>query len=368
MNGMLRLTLGLSLWAVASWGHTQQAPTLTVGSTAPELRIHSWIKGKELTQSTKEYTVVEFWATWCEPCKRAIPDLTRIAQKFKSSTDIVGVSVREVPGGEDFGPVPGKVTDFVTKLGIRMDYPVALDGPDNFMSTKWLDAAGRKTIPTSFLLDKNRKILWIGYDTSELEYALTLLSQGIRSDDLIPKLDARRKKIADDKKQAEKLLASLSRNIPAEKRLSTLEEAFRLDPELAAREVTFKISLLLEAGKIKEAFALTKGDFYRDHKDDPNDLLTVAYTFIQRDKPTTEQVELAFEFAERSMSLRKEPDAFNFDCLARISYARKNVKKALEFQTKAVELAKKDKSMGTGNLMAMTDALKRYQLESGSKR
>jgi thiol-disulfide isomerase/thioredoxin len=66
----------------------------------------------------KQTYVVEFWATWCGPCRVSIPHLTELQKKFKTQgVTFIGVSDET----ED------KVKPFVDKMGDKMDYTVAVD-------------------------------------------------------------------------------------------------------------------------------------------------------------------------------------------------------------------------------------------------
>jgi len=68
--------------------------TLKVGSDAPPVAVVKWFKGTPVDTLEKgKVYVVEFWATWCGPCKMSIPHLTEMAHKYGDKVTFVGVSV-----------------------------------------------------------------------------------------------------------------------------------------------------------------------------------------------------------------------------------------------------------------------------------
>lgn len=134
--------------------------TLKVGSAAPSIKIDKWVKGSEVSrfESGKPY-IVEFWATWCPPCRESIPHLSKLAQQHRGLT-IIGVAASERPG-KDGDQRLAKLEEFVKAKGDEMSYTVAFDG-DREMGKEWMAAAGVNTIPTAFLVDREGKIAWIG--------------------------------------------------------------------------------------------------------------------------------------------------------------------------------------------------------------
>lgn len=155
-----------SLFAFAAASMAQgsaAAATLTVGSPAPAISVAKWVKGTPVKNFEKgKVYVVEFWATWCGPCKQSIPHLTELAKKFGDKATFTGVSVWEDPKATDNSYLT-KVDQFVKDWGPKMDYNVAADGFEGTMAKTWMAAAGQNGIPTAFVVGKDGKIAWIGH-------------------------------------------------------------------------------------------------------------------------------------------------------------------------------------------------------------
>ncbi|MBL8047432.1 MAG: redoxin family protein [Chthonomonas sp.] len=148
--------LGILLLAASACASA--AGEISIGSPAPKLDIKTWVKGTPVNgfEAGKTY-VVEFWATWCGPCKTSIPHLTELAKK-NSDITFIGVSIWEDNDDQ-------RVEKFVTEMGAKMDYTVAYSGNKTGMSESWMTAAGQNGIPSAFIV-KDRTIVWIGHPMS----------------------------------------------------------------------------------------------------------------------------------------------------------------------------------------------------------
>ena len=91
--------------------------------------------------------LVEFWATWCGPCRQTIPHLNALYEEYHlRGLDIVGIS------NEDVDPVRAFMQ------GVPIRYTVGLDPKQRYQ--KALKVRG---IPHAFLLDRDGKLVWDGH-------------------------------------------------------------------------------------------------------------------------------------------------------------------------------------------------------------
>jgi thiol-disulfide isomerase/thioredoxin len=103
--------------------------------------------------------IVNFWATWCPPCRAEIPDLVALQDKYRDTLQIIGVSEDDAPSDD--------VRRFVAEH--KMNYPVV-------MSTENISRLfpGVQALPTSFILDREGRLVqkhvgMLSAATTELE-------------------------------------------------------------------------------------------------------------------------------------------------------------------------------------------------------
>ncbi|MFA7239021.1 MAG: TlpA disulfide reductase family protein [Sulfuricellaceae bacterium] len=124
------------------------SPLIPLGERkpAPELKLED-VDGKprNLAELRGKVVLVNFWATWCPPCRREMPSMQRLYQSLpKERFEILAVNI-----GED----DGTVFAFTGTLEPSPTFPLLLDR-DSGALRKW----PVKGLPTSFIIDKKGRM------------------------------------------------------------------------------------------------------------------------------------------------------------------------------------------------------------------
>ena len=127
------------LQAAPSWAELN-------GKAAPDWQL-SDVNGKPLTLADfkGKVVVLDFWATWCPPCRAEIPGLVALQKKYADQgLSVIGVSLDEKG--------PTVVKPFIERFAIN--YPVVM-GSEKILA----DYGGISAIPTTFVIDREGNVV-----------------------------------------------------------------------------------------------------------------------------------------------------------------------------------------------------------------
>ncbi len=312
-------------------------PKLGPGDKAPAINVAKWFKGTpvESFEPGKVY-VVEFWATWCGPCRVSIPHLTELAHKFKGKVAFSGISVWE----RDAAYIE-KVGKFVEDMGDKMDYNVAADDAEGTMAKTWMTAAGENGIPSAFVVDGNGRIAWIGHPMSDLEPTLNKVLDGTWNVESFKAKRAKAQAAQEAQMQLNRQISPLMQQKKYAEALKALDGAIAKDKSLEEDYAMGRISILARFDEAKaQQYALTAAKKF--YKDEPMALNQLAWMIVADDtqlKKPDPKVGLQIATMAAKASDNKDPDIL--DTLAMAQFKAGNARLATTTQTAAVALAKK---------------------------
>lgn len=293
-----------------------------VGDAAAPLDGLTFIKGQPVTIERGQIYLVEFWATWCGPCIKNIPHLTKLQEVYKGkSVNVIGITDEK-----DLG----KVKAFVDKQGDGMAYTVAAD-PGRTVYGNYMTAYGLRGIPSAFLIDKEGRVAWVGHPQRGMDEVLEMLA----ADEF--DLDAYVKE-QEEKRLLREKVSKITRNYYKSLRAGAgVEESrkiagrlFKLgNPEVLAgfaldildsedaKGITCDFELALKAARQANTDVGEK---------DPDIMDTYAMALAK-----TDQLELAIQTQEKALSLMPQGEESNM---------RKHMQKRLEDYRKQMSAGK----------------------------
>lgn len=309
---------------------------LKVGDAAPAFSPGKWLNGDPIkTLDPQKVYLVEFWATWCGPCKAQIPHLNELHKQFSSKgLVVIGQNVWET---DQKLPEP-----FVQEMGEKMSYRIALDeqtGKQSFMATHWLIPAGIRSIPASFLIDKQGKIAWIGHPADLTEAMITALL-----DDKFA--DAGAKQAVDQ----EKSRAALRTTLTAFEQALRANDFDKAEAAIASGEKEIVGQSAIVVSSLRIELAVAKGDndgaaaiakkLAEQYSKDLSALHMIASRLSKADKPSPAMLDAAIAISTTANEAMNGKDVAALIILARANFLQGHTDKAIEFQQKALDLSK----------------------------
>ena len=114
-------------------------PAPAVGHPAPDFTVTT-LAGEQFTLSELRGApvVLNFWATWCPPCRAELPELQAAAERYDGEIVIAGINQAEAPD---------QVREFAEAMGLGFVIPLDVDAQ---VSRKY----GARSLPTTFFIDR----------------------------------------------------------------------------------------------------------------------------------------------------------------------------------------------------------------------
>ncbi|MBP6182227.1 TlpA disulfide reductase family protein [Flavobacterium sp.] len=137
----MKAIYALFIFCLFSQLQAQTIKNFNLKDTQNTTHSYEGLKGAKLT-------VIDFWATWCKPCVKAIPELNIIYDQFKDKgVSFIGINCDGPRSVAKVGPM---------SKSLQIKYPVVLDMDATVKTQLNLSA-----FPTLILIDQKGKIVWI---------------------------------------------------------------------------------------------------------------------------------------------------------------------------------------------------------------
>lgn len=331
----MRLFAILALLTAMLTAMLSQAMALELGEKAPSLAKVTWMKGTAVETGTA-VTVVEFWATWCGPCKTSIPHLTELQKKYADKVHIVGISNEDA----------ATVKPFITEMGAKMDYHVGIADVATYGSYM----EGVDGIPHAFLVDAGGIVVWHGHPSG---------MDGVLAQVLAGTFDAKKAAaIAKAEGELQRLLKGRAPDIA--QALKKIDEIFALDPVN-----TQAVSVRLAIGKYQENPQLIRETLTRlPLKELPADFAnSLAFARATDPELVNRHLDVAMTLVNHALTLEPENAGF-LDTKARLFACLGLTDQAIAWQQQAI--AKSKDSEGLAATLAYYQSIKKLAATLGA--
>lgn len=323
-------TVLAAIAALAVADTSEARETLGVGDEAPAFKIKDWVLPPEDTNIDMhdgKVHVVEFWATWCRPCKFSIPHLTRLQQEWgHDRLQIIGVT------DEDEADVKPWVDRNVAQIG----YAIGISDNRGPQKT-WFKAAKLPGIPVAFIVGPRGRIQFIGNPNDE-SFETTLIKV------LKGRFDAAKQR------QAASLMADLRRN----RELKNWKQYEKIAKEIIAispkvfidtRVDLFETQLVLMKNPTS-AYAGAKEFLDTQIDSDPEGILILVDRIVNDPDISDEQRQLDFalDAATKALERFEKPgeQARALKTIAAVHFKGGNTSEAVKVARKAYRSAPKE--------------------------
>ncbi len=132
----------LSFVLISGYGaNAQQVRNFVLNDLQNKSRSFDELKGEKLT-------LLDFWASWCKPCNKAIPELNKLYSKFQGKgVNLIGINCDGPRSVAKVAPL---------SKSLQIEYPVLLD-----MNAELMNDLNLSAYPTLLMVNSSGKVVWI---------------------------------------------------------------------------------------------------------------------------------------------------------------------------------------------------------------
>ena len=322
---------------------------LRIGDKAPMPHLAEILKGNTDFVAFPEgkVTVMEFWATWCGPCRVGMPHISELQKRHADQgLTIIGVSREK----------PEVVKQFLAKpeWEQKTQYTMALDD-DSKTNNAYMKAARQTGIPCAFVVDQEGRVAWIGHPM-RMDEPLAKIIDG--------KWDvAKARAEFDEAERAKQMMRQVNLSMREGQRsgdytetLKTLDRAMTQLPDNSDLQM---MKFRLMVGPVDDPTGYELGwKLLKANRSDSMMLNRIAWYVL--DDPAVENRDLGFAMsvAKAANEAAGGNNAAVLDTLARAYFEKGDLGSAVKYQKKAVDKA--DGQMKE----QMTEVLEQYRKAS----
>lgn len=332
---MRMLLAGSALIAGCATGMAKDA---IVGETVPGLTEVTWVQGEPVSAfEDGEVYVLDFWATWCGPCIRAMPHMNELAAKHENDATFIGVHIWP---RESSAPPSEWIEKRKADGKEVFEFAIAED-IDRRTAETWMDPNARTGIPTTMVINGDGRLVWMGHPM-ELDEPLQQIIDGTY--DLEAKLPEYRTQIAAASDMRAAMDARESGDAATLMRKGL--EAIRAAPDNYGHYAgRIYRSLLVDAADKDLAEVFLSRVLTTPVGKNPHQLNGIAWQIATEYPAEQRDLNVALVLARKSCEMLDYEDASSLDTLARVHYEMGNLDLAIQEQRRAIDAAGENEGM-----------------------
>lgn len=355
MTKLYTLLIVLCFAGFASIPASADDGKMTIGSKAPNLDIEHWINdGEGEFEHTTELKsgrvyVIEFWATWCGPCIRAMPEISKLQQEFrKQNVQIISVSDEPLETVNQFVEREVRGEEELTYGDLTSNYCLTTD-PDGSVFKDYFLAAGRTGIPCAFIVGKTGQIEWIGHPAQMKQPLEDVVNDNWDRETFAVAYKAKQE-AAEKRRKLQQTLMVAVRKIQADMESKDFDSAVEkidallddedFEPFQSNLQSMKNEILILHIGGDKAVEALSS--FVEENRNNAMVLNQIAWGIYEKHSKEGGVDEAILKGAQAAAEAAAKAAPNNgavLDTLSHLVYANGDVRRALEIQEKAVKNA-----------------------------